>query len=269
MNHMQMIVLMYMGVLGAAMGSFAAATAWRIAKGRSFTRERSECESCHHVLAAKDLVPVLSWLWLRGKCRYCKRSISSQLLGTELAGALIFMLSFWFWPYEFTTIGVVIFALWLLSLTMLMILFIYDAKHFILPDVLVWPLVIVGAGIGVLIGAYMGETVLETFWGLLFSLLPVSGVYLLLHLVSSGRWIGLGDVKLGVFMGFVLGWGGAFCALLLANLLGTIYILPLMAAKKLRRTDHVPFGPFLIAATVIVFLWGRQWFSQYLSAVGL
>jgi leader peptidase (prepilin peptidase)/N-methyltransferase len=76
-------------------------------------------------------------------------------------------------------------------------------------------------------------------------------------------------VKLGVFMGFILGWGGAFCALLLANLLGTIYILPLMAARKLRRTDHVPFGPFLIAATFIVFLWGRQWFSQYLSAVGL
>lgn len=250
--------LIYLFIIGAAMGSFAGAVAWRLEKRRDFVRERSECEHCHHVLSPKDLVPILSWLWLRGKCRYCKASIGKSALWLELGVGLAFAVSYVVWPYGFATIGLTLFIVWLLSLVALAILFIYDIRHFLLPDVVIWPLALLGGVIFVLRMMLQGMPIGSWPLEIVLALLPVSGLYAALYIVSGGRWIGFGDVKLGIFIGLALGWQYAVVALFLSNYLGFLWVLPKLVTGKLDRTAHLPFGPFLIAATFIVFLWGKQ-----------
>ena len=249
------LILFYLFLVGAAFGSFAGAMAWRLHEGRDVVRERSECEHCHHILAWYDLIPLVSWLSLRGKCRYCHKSIGISALMLGLGAALV--LSFTAWPYEWSVLGIALFAVWLVSLVYLTILFVYDVRHSLLPDVLVWPLTALGdIGFALLMQLQAlpySPWPLEAF----LALLPVTGVYWLLHTISGGRWIGFGDVKLGIFIGLMLGWQGGVFALLVANYLGFFWILPALLRGKLDRSSRMPFGPFLIVATFIVFLWGK------------
>lgn len=264
---MDVLILLYLFVIGAAFGSFAGAMAWRIEKRRDVVRERSECEHCHHTLAWFDLIPVASWLSLKGRCRYCRKPIGVTALLLEVGLGLAFTLSFIVWPYGWGVLGVSLFITWLVSLVILAILFVYDVRHSLLPDVLVWPLAVLGVvGFGLVM---QFQAVPYTQWPLqaALALLPISGVYWLLHAVSGGRWIGFGDVKLGIFIGLILGWQGGVFALLLANYLGFFWILPSLLRGKLDRSSRMPFGPFLIVATFVAFLWGEAligWFINFL-----
>jgi len=263
---MEILIALYLFVIGACFGSFAGAMAWRIEKGRDVVRDRSECEHCHHKLSAPDLIPVVSWLWLRGKCRYCRKPIGPTPLVLEVVLGAIFVVSYLAWPLPLLgLLGWMIFATWLVVLVLLTILFVYDLRHYILPDVVVWPLVGLGLVLFVMLAVQNQLTIETAVLEGLLSLLPISGVYWLLYVVSKGAWVGFGDVKLGIFMGLVLGWQGALLALVLANLLGTLVILPGLVSGRLKRATHVAFGPFLIAATVIVFLWGGEIIKWYVS----
>lgn len=258
MNAMTLLMAIYITLIGAAMGSFAGAVAWRLSKGRDFVRERSECEHCHHTLAWYDLVPIISWLQLGGRCRYCRKAIGATTLWVEVVTAVAFGGSFAVWPYGFDALGTVLFVLWLIALTLLAILFLYDARHSLLPDVIMFPLIAVGVAIFVCkmlwLNVPAGTWVVEAILGLL----PVSGLYGMLYVLSGGKWIGFGDVKFGVFMGLVLGWQGALVAVFLANYLAFFWIVPSLVRRRVGRESHMPFGPFLITATCIVFLWGEQ-----------
>ncbi len=264
---MYFLLLFYFFIIGAAFGSFAGAMAWRIHVRRDVVRERSECEHCHHTLAWFDLVPIISWLSLRGRCRYCRKPIGVSALLLEVGLGAAYTVSFVAWPYGWSGLGIALFILWLVSLVILTILFIYDVRHSLLPDVLVWPLTALGViGFGLLM---LLQTTPYLQWPLeaFLALLPISGVYLLLYMVSGGRWIGFGDVKLGLFMGLILGWQGGALALLIANYLGFFWILPSLLRGRVNRSARMPFGPFLIAATFVVFLWGQTliaWLSDFL-----
>lgn len=261
------LILFYLFIIGAAFGSFAGAMAWRIQERRDIVRERSECEHCHHTLAWYDLIPIVSWLTLKGKCRYCRKPIGASAFLLELGLGLAFAVSFMAWPYGWEALGVALFIVWLVSLVLLAILFIYDVRHSLLPDVLVWPLTALGIIAFALLMQLQAVPYAQWPFEALLALLPISGVYWLLHVVSGGRWIGFGDVKLGIFMGLVLGWQGGLLALLVANYLGFFWILPALLRGKLDRSARMPFGPFLIAATFVVFLWGKtliEWLKDFL-----
>lgn len=251
------------------MGSFAGAVAWRLEKKRDFVRERSECEHCHHQLAWYDLVPIVSWLGLRGKCRYCRKPIGVSALALEVGVGTVFVISWLVWPYGWTTAAIVLFCAWFFALVLLTILFVYDLRHFLLPDVLVWPLTAVGGVMFVALMSLHGTSLASWPLEAIFGLIPISGVYWLLYRMSDGRWIGFGDVKLGIFIGLVLGWQGAALALLLANYLGLIWALPGLLRRKLGRDSQMPFGPFLIMATFIVFLWGQPLLSWAMQVLGV
>lgn len=255
---MNILIGVYIALLGSSMGSFAGAVAWRLYKGRDFVRERSECEHCHHVLGWYDLIPVVSWLQLGGRCRYCHRPIGTSALLLELGTAASFVLSFAFWPFGWSSLGLALFIAWLVSLVLLTILFIYDLRHSLLPDVLVWPLAVIGLAMFCMKALLEGQS--YTQWPLeaLLALLPITGVYGLLNVLSRGRWIGLGDVKLGLFIGLALGWQNATLTLFLANYLGFFWVIPGMVRGKFDRNARMPFGPFLILATFIAFLWGSS-----------
>ena len=262
---MNIVITSYLFLLGAIFGSFAGAMVWRIKTGRKLAADRSECEHCHHKLSVLDLLPLVSWLWLKGRCRYCKKPIGWTPFILELSLGLVFALSFVAWPYDMSDpLSIALITLWLIACVMLAILFVYDLRWFLLPDKVIWPLVGVGVVYFVVNALIGGLSPPQALTELVLGLLPISGVYYVLYTVSKGAWVGFGDVKLGIFMGLVLGWQGALLALMLANCIGLAVLAPGLLSGKLSRTSHIPFGPFLIIATFIALLWGEELITLFI-----
>jgi prepilin signal peptidase PulO-like enzyme (type II secretory pathway) len=258
-----MIVLLL--ILGGLMfGSFVNALVWRLHAGKDWVKGRSECPLCHHQLAAKDLVPVFSWLWLRGRCRYCGKPIEDSPL-VELVLPSLFVLSYFFWPLPLTGEGLFDFALWLVFLTGFLTLAVYDLRWFLLPDKVVFPLIGLSAFqvIGDLV--FFGGSWRELL-GSVLGALTISGLFYLIFAASKGKWIGFGDVKLGIVLGLLA--GGAVEALLvlfIASVLGSLVALPLVLAGKAGRKTHLPFGPLLILGLIITVLFGGDMIDWYLG----
>lgn len=228
----------------------------------SILHGRSMCPQCHHVLAAKDLVPVLSWLLLRGKCRYCHTPISWQYPLVELLTATVFVISYLLWPLEFDTFGIVRFALLLVYVVFFVALSVYDWHWQELPDRLVWPLV----------GIAIAETAFIAVWqqnirSALIALLAggiLFGFFWLIFQISQGNWIGGGDVKLVLALGIIVGTPlNGLLVIFIASLIGTLVSLPMMLRRKKVRNVHVPFGPALLLATYIVYFAGESLVSWY------
>lgn len=262
-----MIILLLVG-LGLAFGSFINALVYRIHAGRNWVSERSECLSCHHPLAAKDLVPVFSWLYLHGKCRYCKKPIPDSPI-VELALPLMFVVSYLLWPSPLTGRELFDFVFWLLFLIGFVALAVYDIKWFLLPDVIVFPLICLA-----LLQVGGNWLLFDRSWHELagpgIGALIMSGLFFGLHAVSKGTWIGFGDVKLGIILGLLA--GGAFKALLVllvASLIGTIVALPFVIQGKADRKSHLPFGPLLIAGMVLVQFFGMDIITWYMSLLSV
>lgn len=284
------VVLTLLIVLGLLFGSFAGAMVWRLRSrqllfeknegGRvsknewarlepltkkSLLRDRSQCLYCGYELKWYDLIPLVSWLSLRGRCRSCKKKIGRMEPLIELGMAVFFAASYVFWPFMLETpFEIAYFGVWLAAGVGLGILFAYDAKWFLLPNPVTWTVVGLSA-VSVVLRMLIEGQVVEVALQALGAVAVLSGLYLLLYLLSKGKWIGFGDVKLGLALGLLLAdWQLALLALFAANLLGCLYVIPGMVSKKLSRTSHVPFGPFLIVGMVIAQLFGWyliEWYS--------
>jgi prepilin signal peptidase PulO-like enzyme (type II secretory pathway) len=224
------------------------------------------CPHCRHELKPRDLVPVLSWLILGGKCRYCNKSISVQYPLVELITAGIFVASYIWWPTQFTVAQVIIFELWLVLLTGLMALLIYDLRWMLLPNRILYPLGYVAALLALVAASTGGDVpiaVLNTALGLLVG----GGLFYGLFQLSQGKWIGGGDVKLGWLLGAVAGTPGrALLLIFLASILGCLVSLPLLASNRTKANSLIPFGPFLIVAAIIVQLFGADILHWYRDA---
>lgn len=260
-------------LLGLCLGSFVNALVWRLHKNKakSLLTDRSECPHCHKKLQAVDLVPLVGWLVLRGKCRYCKKPISVQYPLVEAGVALLFVLSYLVWPYPLDAwYQWFNFGVWLTYIVGLAALFVYDLRWYILPDKIVFPLIILAlVNIFVQFFAHQPQgDAFAAFQYYLFGLLPIAGVYWLIYSFSKGKLVGFGDVKLGIFFGLALGWPGALLTLFLANILGSLFVIPPLLMKKLKRSSRVPFGPFLIGGFLIAGLWGEPIINWYLSGLG-
>lgn len=255
--------------LGLCFGSFVGALVWRLHEGENFVNDRSRCEDCGHVLSALDLVPVISWVALGGRCRYCHKRISVQNPVLELSMAALFVLSYIYWPVHLADwVTWMSFGLWLTYVVALVALFVYDMRWMLLPDVIVISLICLGL---VDVGLRLSVTQQLTFMGymqhIVLGAAALGGFYWLLYTLSGGKWVGYGDVKLGVFMGLVLGWQGALLTLFLANILGFIFVVPGLVTGKLTRQSQVPFGPFMILAFLLVGLFGQSILNWYLSFI--
>ncbi len=255
------MVIFILLLLGLILGSFVNAFVWRLHEGKDWLKGRSECPNCHHQLAAKDLLPLVSWLFLKGKCRYCQKPISLQYPLVEFLTAVLFALSYIYWPSSLQGIEIAIFCIWLVMVVVLLALAVYDARWRLLPDYLVLTL-----GIFVVISLILesiksgGNVLLGALWGILI----IGGLFYVLYQVSGGKWIGGGDVKLGVALGALVGGPLASVLLLLmASTSGTIYSLPFVATGKAKRNTQVPFGPFLILAVILTRIFGHIIISWY------
>jgi leader peptidase (prepilin peptidase)/N-methyltransferase len=279
----QILLCVILAVLGLIMGSFAGATAWRIrarqlvqdkASGEKIDNkeyeqllkltktttktDRSRCLHCGHVLVWYDLIPLASWVSTKGKCRYCHKKIGWLEPLTEIGVAAVFVSSFLLWPEALMgPLQIAHFILWLIACVLLAILFIYDLKWFLLPNVVVFPLI----GIGVIVAAIRILTLSDlgmALTTLAIAVVILSGLYFVLWLISKGQWIGLGDVKLGLALALLLAdWQLAFIALFAANVIGCLFVIPGMLAGKVTRKTRVPFGPLLILGGIVAMLAGQ------------
>lgn len=289
------VTIIGLGFVGLVMGSFAGAQVWRLRAhqleadkkaGYSVSknefrrlkpllvpirRDRSHCLNCGHVLEFIDLIPLVSWLSTAGRCRYCKHSIGLFEPVVELSVAAMFILSFVVWPYALdSTMAVLLFGVWLIALVVAAILFVYDLKWFLLPDKANY--VFIGLGAIFAVGQLYLRGFSNAGWvSLAGALLVLSGLYGALYLYSRLRngeertWVGFGDVKLGLGLGFFsLSWPIAFLTLFLANFIGTLLVLPGLLRGKLDRHSHIPFGPLLLIGMVIAVLFGQQIIDLYI-----
>lgn len=258
-------------VLGLCLGSFVNALVWRLheqaEKGRlkelSILKGRSQCPNCHHQLAAKDLIPLLSWLSLGGKCRYCSKPISWQYPLVELGTALLFVGSYAFWPKTLTGAQIAIFILWLPLLTGLVALIVYDWRWKLLPNRIIYPLGLI-AVVQAVISVSTSSKPLTALIDTILAVAIGGGVFYILFLLSNGKWIGGGDIRLGWLLGLIVGTPAkAVLVIFLASVLGSLVSLPLLASKRLQRTSTIAFGPFLIVAGFITVLFGTSILNWY------
>jgi leader peptidase (prepilin peptidase)/N-methyltransferase len=258
-------------LLGAAMGSFSLAWAYRLRHKLDWVRGRSECERCKHPLAPSDLIPIISWLILRGRCRYCKKPISPQTILSEVGLGSVFALSFVAWPASLSGgLGVVQFCLWLVITVILSALFWYDVNWMILPSKLVYPLVGLSLVHFVLSAALMDSFGLVDVLMLGASIAVGSGLFLLFYLASGGKWIGFGDVRLGVAIGLLVERPAqAAMTIFLASVIGSLVVLPTVFIIRRKIVSKLPFGPLLIVALVIIRLFGQRILNWYLALAGI
>jgi prepilin signal peptidase PulO-like enzyme (type II secretory pathway) len=277
------MIIVALGLLGLIFGSFVNALVWRlheqdalvgkkgeaVAKRRqalSIAKGRSMCPHCSHELAAKDLVPVLSWLSLRGKCRYCHVPISGQYPLVELLTGALFVLSYAAWPLELHGVGLFRFVLWLVLMVGFMALMVYDVRWMLLPDRIVLSLTLLAAlqtTVVALSQANWAELYLP-----LFSATIIFGLFWGLFQVSKGGWIGGGDVKLAIVLGLLAGTPlRAFLVIFFASLIGTLASVPLFVRGKQGLKMHIPFGPYLLLATIVVVLYGTPIVNWYQNLV--
>lgn len=228
---------------GLLLGSFLSVLIERWHTKTGIVAGRSECVSCKHILAWYDLFPLVSWLVLRGKCRYCRVPISPRYPAME--AVMAFALGF----YVFTN-GVP--SLWTLTdlvmLFGLVSLFFFDLRWHILPDV--FTLGLSGIALARIIGLRP-----DLAAGALATAILLAAVFGLLYLVSRGRWLGFGDVKMALLVGLLFGFPGAIGVTLIAIWAGALLGVYLMATRRANMQTALPFGSFWAAAAIVTVIW--------------
>ena len=234
-----MIILFF--IFGLAVGSFLNSVIHRLETGESIVKKRSYCPHCKKILSWFELIPLMSFILQGGKCRKCHKKISWQYPLVELlTGAF------------FAFIGFNIF--WLFVVSCLIVIFVYDLKHYIIPNEVIYPAIII---------AFL----YRLFGGFNYFLAAIiAGVFfLVIVLISKGKWMGVGDIKLALFMGLILGWPKILVALFLAFLIGALVSVILILFKKKTLKSRIPFGPFLSGATIVAMFWGNFLMDWYLN----
>ncbi len=243
-------------LLGLSVGSFLNSWIWRVRENFRITSGRSMCPICRRQLHWYENIPVLSFLALRGKCLTCKNPIPIHYTLVEIGTAILFVLLARHTlnhPVE----NYLYFLRNIIFLILLTVVFVYDALYQEILSEIVW----LGSLIGVFFNIYLDYSITSMLLGAVF----ISGFFLLQFAVSKGRWIGGGDVRLGVMMGLWLGWPVSLAALFIAYISGAVVSLALLVLKKKTLKSATPFGTYLAMATLICVVWGDRIVDWYMG----
>lgn len=245
-------------LFGISIGSFLNCLIYRLEKEKT-VKGRSYCPKCGHNLSFFDLFPVISFIFLKGKCRYCKKKISFQYPLVEIFTGLFFLFVFNylfltsenFGSFQFIFEFLILIAIF----SFLILIFVYDLKHYLIPDFAVYSIIII---------AFIYNFLKENFINGLFSAIICFLFFLFIFLITKGKGMGFGDVKLSFFLGLFLGYPNFLTALFASFLIGAIIGLVLVFLKKKDIKSEIPFGPFLITGIIISFFWGDKIIYYYL-----
>jgi leader peptidase (prepilin peptidase)/N-methyltransferase len=248
--------------LGAIIGSFLNVCAYRLPRHESIIWPSSHCPQCNHPIAWYDNIPILSYLVLAGRCRHCRAPISWRYPLVELTNAVGYAGIVWWFGLEWSSV------VYALLFSALLLVSAIDMSHYIIPNVITLP--------GILLGVLCAATILPV--GLVDSLLGLllgGGILWVLAWVSpyvfGKEGMGLGDVKLLAMIGAFLGWKPTLLTIMLAAFVGSVVGVGLIALRILRRDQYLPFGPFLALGAVIALFFHEGllgWYFGLISGTG-
>jgi leader peptidase (prepilin peptidase)/N-methyltransferase len=254
------VVVVFSAVLGLAIGSFLNVVIWRVPRKESVVRPPSHCPQCETPISPRDNIPVLSWLFLSGKCRHCKNPIPVRYPLVEAGCGVLFVAVAARFGASWELPAYLVLTAALLAISII------DLEHFIVPDRITVPLTVSALGL-------LGLAAVAEGNGWRFGRTLLGGVayfaFLLLLNIFYPKGMGMGDVKLAFPLGLYLGWfgwGHVFLGGFLAFLLGAVVGVTLIATKIKSRKDVVPFGPFLALGAMLAILWGDPILRWYTGA---
>jgi len=267
---MRFLIYLFSFSFGLIVGSFLNCVIYRLHIGKGFLEGRSYCPSCKHILTWQDLIPVLSFLILRGRCRYCKKPISIQYPLVEFTTGILFtfivfqnITSLFYGSVISSLLN--IFFLFLVS-CFLIIIFVYDLKHYIIPDRVIYPAILAIASRYLIADVFLNLYTRNELVNVVYSALGAGAFFLAIVLFSRGKGMGMGDVKLAFFMGLLLGFPNILVALFLSFFIGATVGVILIVLRKRSFKSEVPFAPFLVTGTFLVMFFSEE-IIDYLNLI--
>jgi len=254
-------------LFGLIVGSFLNCVIYRLAPHQNFSgglKGRSHCPNCKHILEWKDLIPILSFIILKGKCRYCGKKISWQYPIVEFFTGVLSLLFFGHLILNPTVYNLQSAIYNFIISCFLIVIFFFDLKNYIIPDQVIYPAIFL-SGIWYLVSGISKFYSKYEIQSTIFSAIFAAGFFLAIYLISKGKWMGFGDVKLAFLMGLFLGFPEILVALFLAFSFGAAIGIGLILAKKKTLKSEVPFGPFLVTGTFLALFFGEKLISWYLN----
>jgi len=241
-------------IIGLVVGSFLNVVIYRMRELHTVIATRSHCPKCKREIAWYDLIPFLSFLILKTRCRVCGKPISWQYPLVEIGTACLFLALYWKFG-----LSVSLFFSSLVS-TFLIVIFVYDLKTMLIPDEMLYPAIVITL-------IYLAFGSASNFKFSLYGVLIAVGFLGIIYLIGRGKWMGFGDVKLAVLLGLVSPFPEIFVTLFSAFLIGSIVgILMIIVGKKTFKSE-IPFGPFLILGLYISIFWGEKILGWYLNMI--
>lgn len=260
---MPIFILAMSVIVGLAAAALTNAMVMRSPEGLALTARR-KCSVCAHPVAVADMMPVIGYLRLKGQCRRCREVIPWHYIASEIAVGLLFGLFaarvlFHVWLPSFVTPDeyMLLFVRDALIAIALVFVFVFDAKASVIPDSFTVPAILVALAFNVMLGA--------DILTMLFGMLLIGSFFAFQTIASGGKWVGGGDVRVGLLMGALLGPTVGIFALLLSYILGAAVGLQLLLFRRAKMTDHVPFGTFMVVSIVIAMFFGETLVNWYLG----
>ena len=239
----------FVTILGALWGSFANVCILRLPLDKGVVTGRSFCPNCKKLITWKDNIPIISFLLLKGKCRQCKKPISFQYTLVEILSLLSFLLIYYFYGISITTLLLIILAL------IFIIIFFIDLKHFIIPNTLTFPLMILG-----FIKSFIPNldeifpNYIDSLIGGLFGYGIIWSIIFFYKQVRKKDGMGLGDAKLFAVIGFWFGWISIPFVIFLSSIIALLSVIPDLIKNSKKMTTQIPFGPYIIIGTLVYLL---------------
>ena len=248
--------LIFVVILGSLWGSFANVCIHRLPQDKGVVSGRSHCPKCKKKIVWHDNIPIISYLILKGKCRKCKRKISSQYPMVEMINILLFLIIYFLFGISLTTI-----LLMILSLSFLIIFFI-DLKHFIIPNSITFSMIALGfiksfdPNLNSIFPNYINSLIGGLFgYGIIFSII------FFYKQIRKKEGMGLGDAKLLAVIGFWFGWIAIPFVLFLSSIFALVSVIPDLIKKNKKMTSQIPFGPYIILATIFYLVFKNNFIS--------
>lgn len=259
---MEAILIVIFCLLGMTIASFLNVCIDRLPARQSLISPPSHCPACNRRLVFKDLIPIFSYLWLRGRCRYCGAPIPRRILWVELGTALLFGYVAWHFIVWQNASGIEL-AVALFYSCIFIVIMVIDWEKGLILNKIVFPAIGAALVISAAFSIFLPDVEIVPFIGRAAAGGGIGlGIFFLIVIVSRGS-MGWGDVKLALLIGLVCGFPLVFVALLIGVILGGVVAVLLLSLKIKKRGQAIPFGPFLALAAIVTLLWGNGILDWY------